>query len=81
MKPKNTGYFATGDKPDGKFAALWDDGAGARLFMPVSHENGEDTYLGAEGDWDEVGYDWFMDAGFLLWVRIPDNYKLWCERE
>jgi len=22
-----------------------------------------------------------MDAGFLMWVRIPDDHKFWCEME
>jgi len=70
---QQTGYFAAGDVPTGKFMALYNDGSGGRIYMAI-----DGGYMDSDGD--EIGFDYFLDAGYLMWVSIPDIYKLWCER-
>lgn len=72
---QQTGYFAAGDVPTGKFMALFNDGSGGRIFMAI-----DGGYMRAE-EGDTVDFDYFLDAGYLMWVSIPDSYKLWCEND
>lgn len=72
------GSFYNGDKPTGKFVALYTDGSGCALFQRVDGPDGTDAYVDHEGE-EIHGYDWFLDAGFSIWVSIPDEYKLWFE--
>lgn len=72
------GSFYARDKPTGKFVALYADGSGGALFQRVDGPNGTDAYIDHDGDEVPV-YDCFIDAGFSIWVRIHDEYKLWYE--
>lgn len=76
---KYNGSFYAGDKPDGKFIALYEDGSGGALFMKIDGQNGRDVYMAADSC-DEVEYDWFFDAGYSIWVHVPAEHTLWCER-
>lgn len=75
------GYFADDDKPTGKFMALYNDGSGGSLFMRLNGGTPHECYCTAEDIYDTVEYDWFVEAGYLMWVSIPDSYKLWCEND
>lgn len=81
-EPKRHGSFLSGERPEGKFSALYSDGSGSRLFMTVDgsgYPAGHDGYMDGESG-DNVDFDWFADAGFSQWVRLPDDYNLWIER-
>lgn len=75
----SNGSFFAGDKPDGKFMALFQDGSGGVVFMTIDGHDGQDMYMHGEMG-DEVDYDWFLDAGYSIWVKIPDEHILWVER-
>ena len=64
--------------PNGtRFAALYGDGSGARLYLITDRGELVDA---EDGPMDEMSPDtWLLDAGFLYWVELPDTYKFWFE--
>ena len=68
------GSFFAGHKPEGKFMALFNDGSGGSVFMAI-----DGGYMCGETG-DVVDYDWFTDAGYSIWVKIPNEYTFWIER-
>lgn len=75
------GYFAAGDVPTGKFMALYNDGSGGRVFMDVGDFYIDASEASAEYYEEQFSFDYFLEADYLMWVSIPDSYKLWCERD
>lgn len=79
------GSFYAGNRPTGKFMALFSDGSGGGLFALDRGNEDRDVYRTAEGDIigyaDKDGYEWFIDAGYSIWVRLPQDFKLFYEME
>jgi hypothetical protein len=75
------GSFHTGDKPPNKFMALYNDGSGGKLFYTIDgSESMTDENQFIDDCGDTFDYDYFVEAGYCLWVKIPDSYSLWQER-
>ena len=64
--------------PKGKFIALFADGSGCDIFH--KHEDGS-IYTPVFVEYGEcVDIDWLLDAGYLHWIALPDDYKIWGEK-
>ena len=72
-------YFHEEYPQEGRFAAFFTDGSGARLFITLDTSN-DGKYKDEDGDYLPDDFD-FEDAGFISWMPIPDNFKLWFENE
>lgn len=67
--------FYTNEPPkNSRFVAIYADGGGAALFRLDNAGN----YCDVNGDLVPDG-DWFADAGFLNYILLPDNFRLWFE--
>lgn len=71
------GYFATTEPEDlpNKFVALFGDGSGSDMYKK---QGGEFVHCHSG---EPVSFDYFIDAQYSLWVRLPDDYQFWIERE
>jgi hypothetical protein len=66
-----------------KFIAIYSDGSGCDIF----YEQGKNEYNSHSlSEWDEikerfitVDKDWFVDAGYLWFIPLPDDFKVWEE--
>ena len=65
--------FVENPEPTGVFMALFSDGSGGALYKRI--EGG--LYIDAEGD--VVAAPYFLDAGYLDFIALPDDYELFCE--
>lgn len=62
--------------PGTKFVAFYGDGSGSALF--VRFDDGD--YADAEmEERAKFSADGFMDAGFLWWSRMPDDFEFFGE--
>lgn len=59
---------------DRAFVALYSDGSGAALFRREGA-----GYKRADG-LDMPDAQWFADSGFLWFIPLPVDFKLWYER-
>lgn len=65
--------------PNGtKFVALFSDGNGASLFH--KDENGG-MFMGDNEEISGDAQDWLAEAGYSHWIELPNDFKLWGERE
>ena len=60
-----------------QFVAIFGDGSGANLFW----ERVKGRYMSPGADQFEgmVDKDWFIDAGYLWFIALPDDFKVWGE--
>lgn len=58
--------------PGTRFAALFDDGSGARLFYAAD----EDQFYDHDGDVIDADY---LRATYHVWAPLPAGFRLWCE--
>lgn len=63
-------YDYKGELPE-KFIALFGDGSGCDLY----HK--QDNGLWRTIDTIDVDKDWFADAGYLWFIALPDDFKVW----
>ena len=61
--------------PKGKFIALFADGSGETLSLT----NDDGTFSTPHFRGDKFTAAWLLDAGYLHWIALPDDYKLWGE--
>jgi hypothetical protein len=61
--------------PKGKFIALFADGSGCSLFRT----NSDGRFSSPSFENDAVNIEWLLDAGYLHWIALPDDYKIWRE--
>jgi hypothetical protein len=69
-------YDFKGDLPK-VFFALYSDGSGGNIFVKSKDKN---EWKGVEWDGDGDGCvrkDWFEDAGYLWFVKLPDDFPVW----
>jgi hypothetical protein len=69
-------YFHEEYPQEGRFAAFFTDGSGASLFMVIEMA----YYVDSNGDYYPNDFD-FEGAGYIGWMPLPDNFKLWYEDE
>ena len=70
----NNFYEHEGDLPE-KFIAIYSDGSGCEIFYKIN--NGWQT---AENKFEEpIDKYWFIDAGYLWFIPLPDDFKVWSE--
>lgn len=66
-------YDYAGDLPK-QFIAIYSDGSGANLFW--EHVKGKYQSEGIDQFEGCVGKDWFIDAGYLWFIALPDDFKV-----
>lgn len=60
-----------------KFVAIYADGAGASLFWV----DDKGRLLTDHNDyWGASPNECLLDAGYLCWIELPNNFKLWFEQ-
>lgn len=64
--------------PNGtKFVAFLGDGSGCKMFKI----SGDGDLIDAKGDiYGNAPDTDLCDRGYVLWMPIPQTFKLWCER-
>lgn len=71
-------YDYEGTLPN-KFIALYSDGSGCNMFY-YSHDDqyGKRMYTSASDNDYIMGVDegWFLDAGYLWFIALPDDFKV-----
>jgi len=70
-------FYEVAPMSGSRFVALYADMSGAHLFM----RNADGSYKAADGDLMPPADYWFADAGYLHYIYLPDNFKLWFENE
>lgn len=71
-------YNYEGNLPK-QFVAIYDDGSGANLFW--ERVKGKYQSEGIDQFEDCVDKDWFTDAGYLWFIALPDDFKVWGEQD
>lgn len=61
--------------PQGNIVAIFGDGSGAALFGFY-----DGTFYEADGG-EHVDADYFIDAGYVWWLPLPDDFVFWCDKE
>jgi hypothetical protein len=56
------------------FIAIYSDGSGCHIFS--EHKDHERHYTGLSIDFDVCDKDWFIDAGYLWFVALPDDFNV-----
>ena len=67
------------DNPEGKFVALFADGSGADIYWRLDDEGGFPSYCDAEGDLVPDPETYFIDAGYSVFIDLPENFELFFE--
>lgn len=75
MDKGNLETFYT-SKPEGKFIALYGDGSGCSMW----HKK-EEGFFDQEGGLIHNDPDWFIEAGYLFFVELPDTFQFWHEHK
>jgi hypothetical protein len=60
------------DDPPKIFVAIFSDGSGCDIF----YKDGEKSY-NSPGGIKNVPAGWFVDAGYLWFIQLPDDFKVW----
>ena len=68
-------YDHKGDLPN-KFIAIYSDGSGCGLFVKRGRLYYHADMVDAER---RVDKDWFVVAGYLWFIALPDDFKVWGE--
>jgi hypothetical protein len=68
-------YFHEEYPQKGKFVAFFSDGSAAMLFTTLNNSK-YGKYQDEDGDYLPDNFD-FEDAGYIGWMPLPDNFKLW----
>ena len=58
-------------EPNSKFVAFFSDGSGAGIFKV----DVDGVVYGHE--MPELDQDWLVEAGYLSWQYLPDDYDIW----
>lgn len=64
--------FYENDLPS-KFIAIYSDGSGCEIFTRQQ----ENAYISPSMEGCVVDKGWFVDAGYLWFVPLPDNFEVW----
>ena len=66
--------------PNGtKFVALFSDGSGADVYFKNDGLIFHFDY--PEGEEAPDNQEWLAEAGYSEWIELPNDFKLWWERE
>jgi hypothetical protein len=60
------------DTPGQKFIAIYGDGSGCEIFQMA-----DGGYKSPAYDDELIDYDWFMEAGFVWFIDLPDDFSVW----
>lgn len=74
-------YDYDGELPN-VFIAIYSDSSGCNIYY-YSHDDefGRKLYTSSSDSNDYYGVDegWFVNAGYLWFVALPDDFKVWEE--
>lgn len=61
------------DDPPTKFVAIYSDGSGCHLF----YKDEKGRYQSPDHAFQMADKEWFIDAGFLWFLPLPDDFEVW----
>lgn len=80
MTTKIECFYEWKDDLPNKLVALYSDGSGCGLFIKRGDQHYHADMVNGE-EYGGVDLHWFIDAGYLWFIALPDNFKVWGEDE
>ena len=62
------------DTPGQKFIAIYGDGSGCQIFQRRGDMFSSPCFYDDE---DTITIDWLLDAGFVWFIDLPDDFSVW----